>query len=61
MWPHVPLDLGGDPKASAEKRGLDSLQGPVEGDDEVQATETHARARHLVSDTVGHSNPGEVV
>jgi hypothetical protein len=40
---------------------LDPLQGPVEGDDEVQATETHAHARHLVSDAVGHPKPGEVM
>ena len=41
-WLHVLFDLGGDPEAGAEKQGLDPLQGPVKGNDEVQATEMRA-------------------
>ena len=61
MQLHVLQSLGDDPEATVVERGLDPLQSPVKSDDEVQAAETHARARHPASDAVGHPKPGDVV
>ena len=49
------LQSVGDSVEPARARGsLDSLQSPVDGDDEVQAPEVHERARGPSSGVVGH-------